>query len=304
MTKRQYDRDRARQLGGLDKRYLATEQIEDLSSEVDCFLDTYVGGETSQIFILYGFSGVGKTSFLAHYLNETFKRAGRGYIESEDGLRLMVVSVPSDCTPRGLASRALKAIGDPLYKKGTAQTMTDRLYGYMSDLHIDVMVFDELNNFIDTEKKKVNRPSTGWLKQVVNEIQVAVIVAGLPSMEEVFSGNTQLDRRTLTKYEMEPFDFSTKKSRDIFQSLLLYLAQAMPFANATAIALEPEARRIHAATGGYVGLVVPLLKAAGTRALRRGGTELDSRDFFDAFNILKKRKRAQLAGVRNPFGEL
>lgn len=295
LTEKQAE-ERATILGALDHQFQVYDQIDRLSRELRLFHCSMKRAKSGKMMLVQGGSGLGKTRLMEYYVSQN----GGSVL---DGGTMVVVEVPPSSTVKTLVSAILKALGDPQAEKGRISELTDRAVGLIKDLKVTAVVFDELNHFIDRDTEKVLKKCVDWFKSFLDKIHLTLLVFGLPRMTEVISSSSQLRRRTQRIVSVEPFGFKSQEEIEEFQCLLLFLTDAMPFANASTLATKAMAAKIHQATLGRVGFVSRLLIAAGLEALSQRRENIVAKDLWCAFNQLCKEEEEDLEGVGNPFSE-
>ncbi|WP_420429542.1 TniB family NTP-binding protein [Kordiimonas sp.] len=282
-------------LGALDHQYQVYDQIDRLARELRLFHCSMKRAKSGKMMLVQGPTGLGKTSLM-----EFFVRRNGGSVLG--GGTILVVYVPPNSTVKNLATAVLEALGDPRAEKGRTSELTTRAVGLIKDLKVSAVVFDELNHFIDRETEKVLEKCVDWFKALIDKIHLSIFVFGLPKMTQVISSSEQLHRRTQRIVTVQPFGFTSQDEIEAFQCLLLFLSDAMPFANASMLATKAMAAQVHRATLGRVGFVSRLLIAAGLEALSQRREEIVAKDLWCAFNQLCSQEK-DLEGVGNPFSD-
>ncbi|WP_420429586.1 TniB family NTP-binding protein [Kordiimonas sp.] len=293
----QFSSGAATALGRFRKLFIEYDFTQELSRQIQLFHQVSEASDISNLMLLYGDTGSGKSTLVNRYINAVRERVKEAHVEQP----VLFVMVPSSCTPKALASSLLVALEDPCYNKGTLTDMTVRVVALIRKKKVSLIVLDEFQHFIDRENKKVAYCSADWLKELVIQVNCPFLLVGLPSTSRVICENQQLERRVLTKLELRPLPFSTKADRERLQTLLLFFAEELPFGNARMIAHEEMARRIHIACRGRMGYLARLLQQAGMVALEEEELELKVSHFSKAYDRVRADDKDSLLGVLNPF---
>lgn len=186
-------------------------------------------------------------------------------VRTKDGLivKILRVKVPSNPTSKNLAETLLKALGDLAWSKGTESEQTARLYDLLHDCQVTVILLDEFQHFFDKGRQKVFTQASEWLKVLVDETKICLIVTGLESSLPILEQNEQLSGRFLAPVRLRRFDWTQEKSREEFIGILDSFADALRTQFAIPdIADEDMAFRFWCATGGLIGYLAKLLRQA------------------------------------------
>lgn len=228
------------------------------------------------IFII-GVSRTGKSRVI-----EEFKDAHPS-IRLEEGLEMPIVNVlvPSKPSVKGLAAEILRALGDPLPDKGTEQVMTARLLLLLQRCKVRVLILDEGQHLVDKSSKyNLIHHVSDWLKNLMNQSKVIVVIAGLEYAQTILSQNEQLRGRFTNKIIMPRFDWRDDQSRYEFLGLLAgfnsYLKEqfCLPDISGNELAL-----RFYLASGGLTGYVFNILRKTIWNVVDDGRTTIHFEDF-------------------------
>lgn len=199
------------------------------------------------------------------------KSSALGYIESkdpkirlDDGLRVPIlrVSTPSSPTVKGLAEVLLTELGDPCAGKGTETNMTGRLIILLKAAKTKMIMIDEFQHFYDKSSHKVMHHVADWLKLVVDQSKVALVVSGLPSCQAVLNQNEQLAGRFLAPIHMPRFDWRNVNLREEFIAILGAFQEGLSEYDFPKLDSDTMAFRFYCATGGLMGYVAKILRQA------------------------------------------
>lgn len=207
---------------------------------------------------LIGESRTGKSRVLEDFESKYPK------IRFDDGLRVPILRVrtPSSPSAKGLAEVTLRALGDPSAGKGTETNMTARLIGLLKATETKMIMIDEFQHFYDKQSHKVMHHVADWLKLVVDESQVALVVSGLPSCQAVLNQNEQLAGRFLAPIHMPRFDWRNGNLREEFIAILGAFQEGLSEYDFPKLDSDTMAFRFYCATGGLMGYVAKILRQA------------------------------------------
>lgn len=241
--------------------------FEDATRRLEqCF--TYADEASEPICIaLVGESRTGKS----RALEECYRRNPK--IRTPDGLSVPILRVktPSKPTVIGLAELMLRAMDDPKWSAGTENDKTLRLGTLMSNAGTMMVMIDEFQHFYDKGTHKVMHHVADWLKILVEDCKVALVVAGLPTCRAVLDQNEQLAGRFLSPIFMPRFDWRDDEQREEFIAILGAFHESLsqhfdiPALDGTDLAF-----RCYCGTGGLIGYLTKFLRQAVWNALDSG----------------------------------
>lgn len=202
-----------------------------------------------------------------------------------DGLEVPIIRVktPSKPTVKGLAELMLHAMGDPSPGAGTENSKTLRLRVLMRNANTRMVMVDEFQHFYDKASHKVIHHVADWLKILVDEAQVAVVVAGLPTCQAVLAQNEQLAGRFITPVRMPRFDWKDDAHREEFIAILSAFQESLgQHFDMPALDYGEMAFRTYMATGGLMGYLSKFLRQAVWNALDEDRRTISLEDLIAA----------------------
>lgn len=264
---------------------------EILAAIDDCHHLSNLKDEPECLF-LKGETGAGKTTILKSY-TQNYPR-----YQTADGTTVPVleVTIPSPATVKSVVTKLLWELGDPAYDKGTTSNQTIRLIGLMKDCGVSLVLLDEFQHFIDRDSAKVLKTVSDWLKNLILDTKVPVVLIGLPEAETVFQFNPQLSRRFAARHNLSPF--SWEDSGREFRTFLHAVESQLPLIEESNLACEEMALRFYYASDGIVAYVMKLIRYGTNLALKLGQEKLDLNVLASAFD---KHVKADKPHKKNPF---
>lgn len=206
-------------------------------------------------------TGSGKSTVLKYY-EAKFPRT-----HSKSGTRIPVLRVdtPESPTVKTLAEAILFALGDPAATKGTAAAKTNRIIHFFKECGVELLLIDEFQHFYDGRRSTESRRVSDWLKNLINQVQAPVILAGLPRSIAVVNANPQLRRRFGTPHYMQPFGFDTDDERLEFRAVLQSIQSRLPIP-CISLSENNMARCFYYASHGILDYVVKIIDDAVSRS--------------------------------------
>ncbi len=259
-----------------------------------CHQGSQHGGEPACGAIL-GASGVGKTSVVDHYCQLHPSQ------ETETGTQQSVlkVTLQPDVRPKGIAADLLLALGDPAWSSGTVQTLTNRAVRLLKHCGVELIVMDEFHHLFDADRAKVMTKASQWLKVLIVNTRIPVVVCGMPEAEYVLSAE-HTERRFKERLALRCFTWRTPQGKREFCGMLKKLDETMPLAEPSGLAEPDTAGRFYLACRGVPDYLMTLLRGAVAEAIHRNSERIELADPARVF----ERKLAQqrvLAEQANPF---
>lgn len=207
---------------------------------------------------IYGPSGCGKSTMI-----ETFADDYPAIKHDMSWERpVVVVEVPSNPTPRTMASEVLKQQGDPLYHQGTEVQMTARIVAFAKEQKTRLFIFDEMQVLIDRESAKLNYKVAEWLKRLINQARKPIVVVGLDKTEQLFLANEQLRRRFRAPFFMSSLDWHNLKRRKVLKGFLKAIGEKLDLEEGLKLSSGDMVFRFYCATNGLVGYIMDLIREA------------------------------------------
>lgn len=213
---------------------------------------------------LVGESRTGKSRVLEEcYANHASIRDSAGL-----NVPILRVKTPSKPTVKGLAELMLRAMEDPRFDAGTENAKTIRLQTLMKHSGTRMVMIDEFQHFYDKGSRKVMHHVADWMKILVDDSRVALVVAGLPTCRAVLDQNEQLSGRFLSPIVMPRFDWRVAEHREEFIGILGAFQESLgqhfdiPCLDSAELAF-----RIYCGTGGLIGYLTKFLRQVVWNAL-------------------------------------
>ena len=255
------------------------------------------GAGEPQCMSLEGRTGAGKSTLVRTYA-ESFAR-----VETQDGTRVPVLymEVPSPVGIRDFASAALKQMGDPAYERGTRASMTMRLIGLIKACGVDLVILDDFHHLIDSETNHILAQVSEWLKYLIKETGVPVLVVGIEGkVELILQANPQLSRLFAARETLQPFPWNPSNPKTVqeFARFVEYVEKAIGMPLSSEVNRLELLYRLHYATDGIVGNLMNLMRFATLLSELHGQSTIDLATLSAAF---QQRLVKHLKAKSDPF---
>ncbi len=244
---------------------------------------------------LLGASGVGKTSVVDHY----YRLHPAQDTETATRQPVLKVTLQPDARPKGIAADLLLALGDPAWSSGTVQTLTNRAVRLLKHCGVELIVLDEFHHLFDMDRAKVMTKASQWLKVLVVNTRIPVVVCGMPEAEYVLSAE-HTERRFKLRLTLRFFTWRTPQGKKEFCGMLKRLDESLPLADLSGLA-EPElAGRIYLACRGVSDYLMTLIRSSVVEAIGRQSKRIELADLARVYQRSLAQQRV-LAEQANPF---
>ncbi|MBV8855363.1 MAG: TniB family NTP-binding protein [Acidobacteria bacterium] len=254
----------------VENLYISYPRLSRLIAKIEhCHRFSKVSAEAECMLIL-GETGTGKTTLFRRY-EQRYPR-----FETKTGTTVPVLSasIPVPATIKSLVTRLLIRLGDPMAERGTTVSQTHRLQLLLGSCEAQILILDEFQHFIDRDSKKILQTASDWLKDVINETNIPVVLIGLPHSSDILTANPQLKRRFSTQERLAPFEWEDSVGKREFRKFLRTLDDQLPLAETSNLADEELAFRFYCASGGLISRIMKIVRHAVGLSLERGSERL------------------------------
>jgi len=244
---------------------------------------------------LLGVSGVGKTSVVDHYR----KLHPPAETETATNQPVLKVTLQPDARPKGIAADLLLAIGDPAWSSGTVQTLTSRAVKLLRRCGVELIVLDEFHHLFDMDRAKVMTKAAQWLKVLIVNTGIPIVVCGMPEAEHVLRAE-HTERRFKERITLRCFSWRTPAGRREFCGMLKKLDASLPLVQESGLSEPDVAGRFYLACRGVPDYLMSLVRGSLAEALHRGSERIEMADLARVFELKLGQQRI-LAEQSNPF---
>lgn len=254
-------------------------------------------------FLLVAPPQTGKSKILSTYQ----RRANTPEALAEGRIPVLMVTLTANQTRKGLTQDILKSF-EPFgylapWKKGTETVLLDRVAAYIRQCQVELLILDEFQHLVHSEKQEVNLSVSETVKWLLIESVAPVVMSGIEDAWKPVRANNQLARRCEPPMELAKLVSTVEEDRRLFgeflASYLVALERDGIAKNATSLlhlARVPEC--IFEVADGVLGETCNLLKSALFLAIRDGREEITYGDLDRATEL---NYVAVKLGMPNPF---
>ncbi|OLQ81704.1 transposase [Photobacterium proteolyticum] len=244
------------------KAFITTPDVSRILENIDrCRQLSQIDTEPCCMMV-YGATGVGKTSIIRKYLKQNKRES---YIEG-DVVPVLYIELPENAKPVDVAREILLQLNDPLalYESDTV-VLTKRIIDLVPLLKIEIIIIDEFQHLVEKNSNKILARVGDWLKILINKTQCPVVLFGMPYSQVVLAANSQLRSRFSIQFHLRPFSYLEKQG--IFLGFLKQLDKALPFDKLSGLDNEPLAKKLYAFSGGNMRSLRNLIFHASVHAI-------------------------------------
>lgn len=221
-------------------------------------------------------TGCGKSAFV-----KELERVYPG-VSTPEKTQKPVVSfkIPATPTPKALGEALLKALGDPLYARGSAKDKLDRLKILLPALGTVIIAIDDFQDVPANRRERGVERVANWIRDLCDiEFPGVVVALGTEEAAIVRDAHEQLRRRMQSRLEFPVFE----RKDDKFRGLLKSIDDSLPLAERSGFDAPQIAVRFHRANGGVLDYLMKLINAALLFAVKRGNERIELSDLERAF---------------------
>lgn len=184
---------------------------------------------------------------------------------------LVRVKVLGRPTRRSLSEAVLMALKARRYGRASADELMARVCDLLRVVGTRVLLFEEMQQFVEGMSPKATREAADWLKIMAEELGITLILVGLPIAGEIFLRNEQLRDRAERIQEIRPYNWNDPQHQVEFQQALNALLEAYTEAGwAIPVAEDPGfLPRVYGSCLGRIGMLFKLFVAVENLARKR-----------------------------------
>ena len=125
-----------------------------------------------------------------------------------------------------------------------------------------MLALDEFQHFVDVRQANIPNDVADWLKEQVEEVRLAIVVAGLPRCLEVLRQNEQLRRRFGATLQVGAFRWNTNEDRTTYRAFLRAVQEQLSDCDMPNLSDIEMAFRMHYASYGLIGYTMKIIRVA------------------------------------------
>jgi hypothetical protein len=251
------DYDRVSELTGVMERLIDWGNLGDASRSA------------ARCILIYGPPGCGKTALLSRLTNR--------YRMYSTGSRFVTpvayVSLPSDCSPKGLAVSILRALNVPgqIIARGNLESMTKQVEVHLKKQGVRLLILDEFHHLVKSGNTNVIYDASEYVKTLLNLRVCPIVMAGTEGARLVYRANKQIQRRSMGCFNLGEFNWSDANDREMLLDVLETFEANFPLPfEGVSLWAEGTAWRLCMLSEGNLGRIVDFLYLVAAKAFQKG----------------------------------
>lgn len=239
-------------------RYVAA--YKQVKTAIEC------AGDEGICIPLLGPTRTGKTDLLDK-LSKEFAGRGVGAVDHVAATGIAVGTIRPKPNDAELYAAVLRAANAQIGVRDRLSTLQNRMLRLVPGNRIKTIALDEASHCVEPSANLNRRAAADHFKHIIDTTKSVLILAGLPKLQALLDQNEQLAARSMATVELLPYRWHEPEDREEFLAFVLSTFDYIADRGAT-LEFDPDdmARRLYAASGGRVGVVVNLLETALRRA--------------------------------------
>ncbi len=274
--------------------FIAGPYLESLMCEIDeCKEDSKLGGEAQCMFIT-GNTGSGKTTLIRKYM-ENYPRKE---LADRTNIPVFFTSLPENATPVRASQKMLTDLGDPFScVSSDLEELRIKLICLLVSCGVELIIIDEFQHLIERKNNKVLHRAADWLKTIIIDSNIPVVLVGMPYSSVILDVNSQLNDRMLFKRRLPPFRVEKESERKVYLQFLKVFDLALPFPDSSSLQTRDVALRLYSHSKGNLRKLRELLNQASRDALLMSANCITSEHFKSAIDKIN----GNYSDTVNPF---
>ena len=210
---------------------------------------------------------VGKSDLMSAVKSQVSKdRNGPGYmIPTPDFLSGGISPKPNDAEIYASVIRTMGRVG----ANPKLSLLQDRMYDLLEQRDVRIVALDECSHCAEPGANLTRRAAADHFKTIIDRSGVVLILMGLPKFQRLIDENEQFSARSMATIEFHPYRWTNADDRNEFTTVIYSM---FDYLEGCGVSLEFDwidmSRRLFAASGGRVGMVIELLEVAVRSATR------------------------------------
>lgn len=235
-------------------------------------------GEPASSILIRGKAGQGKTMAL-----EAFVAKHPAYDEEDRTIFPVIgVEVPATLSTAAVAKEILRKMNAPA-AGNSASELTSQVKTLLRECQVKVLVLDEVQHLVERGQVPSIRRLADWLKSLINQTGVTLVLMGIPSSQALLRYNDQLRRRFSAPWQIPEWSRDCQEDVEEFCGFLNVAQQAVGIPFSVNLADPNIAERIFLACNGSPGNVEKLLIKTRQVARERDVKEIGVSELHEGF---------------------
>lgn len=253
-----------------DSPFVVTGAIKRIIESLD---DIRRGGylkEGDTNVLITGESGSGKSELMKRYADRFPLQCREEYTY----IPVVYVKLRSPTSAKAFAQQILVSMHDPQNGGGikSREEGYRRIKLFCETCKVEMFILDELQTLIQNRSAGVISSISDWVKDLMNDTSVPVVMVGMPWCLDFVQGNDQLDTRVSYRFHLDTYYVSRLFSQ--FVKFIDLYSRDMDFSDGFKITDKEVAYRLFAYSSGVTRAITGIISKAD-RVARKEGKAMD-----------------------------
>ena len=243
------------QTSRLCNQFITTPQIELTSARVYDVINDTRGSGSAKGLLICGPSGAGKSTMIKKIMKDRRMDVADGH-----AFKTIYMEIPSKPTTKSMGEAFLEVLSDPFARKHghSADFKLLRIVGLLKALGTELLIFDEVQHIVEHHRN--THEASNWLKYLMNNTGVAVILIGMRETQQILNNDQQLRRRFSATVDFDRFKIIKSPSNNFF-TLLKTLETTIQIKSVSFTTSE-MLQRFYYASYGLIDYLIKILDPA------------------------------------------
>jgi replication-associated recombination protein RarA len=235
--------------------------FRDLYERADMNIQHEIGGTWNMTLI--GEPGVGKTLLLTTFASK-FPRKNMGDYES---IPVLYVVIPPSANRKELLAKMVFTMTDIDFSRENSFTLMQKVRHYIGKCEVRLVIFDEIHNIFNGSHRQISE-SLAFIKNLAEELNVSVILAGTTKAEGMIISDKQLESR-FPIWKLDRF-----KKGKAFRHFLSLVEATLPLSEPSNLSSNEISKYLYDASGGLLRPMLRIIRNAAVSTVRAGGNKI------------------------------
>lgn len=261
----------------MNTAYEVKKTIEALEIQHPRFADLYealndriqdaLQGDAARIEWVVGPSRVGK-SMLINTLSRSYPETR---VSGKRHVPVLTVPISPNISPKLLPASVLLGLGLPVPPRSiTSGVLGDRIRDQLRLAHTRVVIFEEASHLVEPGARVAPRAAGDWFKTLADDLNMTLILFGVPRLEKLFASNEQLRFRASSRKEFRPYDMRNRNDQQAFASCVSAYADLFKQSGwPVDLAFKDLVLHCYLLSGGTIGVLSRFMQELASQLRRK-----------------------------------
>lgn len=239
----------------------------DLHDALNDRIQDALDGDAARIEWVVGPSRIGK-SMLINTLSRSYPEKT---VFGKRHVPVLVVPISPNISPKLLPASVLLGLGLPVPPRSiTSGVLGDRIRDQLRLANTRVVIFEEASHLVEPGARVAPRAAGDWFKSLADDLNMTLILFGVPRLIKLFESNEQLRLRASARKEFRPYDMRDRADQLAFASCVRAYADLFKRAGwSIDLAFKDLVLHCYLLSGGVVGVVSRFMQELASQMRRK-----------------------------------